>query len=80
MKNFFKTKKGVKTSVGIVAALVAVVSTISIMVPSYVAYKKYYDAAIAEREHQKYLNSLPLEFSLKLLAISMTPRNISKER
>ena len=57
MKNFFKTKKGVKTSVGIVAALVAVVSTISIMVPSYVAYKKYYDAAIAEREHQKYLNS-----------------------
>lgn len=62
MKNFFKTKKGVKTSVGIVAALVAVVSTISIMVPSYVAYKKYYDAAIAEREHQKYLNSLPLEF------------------
>ncbi len=62
MKNFFKTKKGVKTSVGIVAALVAVVSTISIMVPSYVAYKKYYDAAIAERDHQKYLNSLPLEF------------------
>ncbi len=62
MKNFFKTKKGIKTSVGIVAALVAVVSTISIMVPSYVAYKKYYDAAIAEREHQKYLNSLPLEF------------------
>ena len=32
------------------------------MVPSYVAYKKYYDAAIAERDHQKYLNSLPLEF------------------
>ena len=62
MKNFFKTKKGVKTSVGIVAALVAVVSTISIIVPSYVAYKKYYDAAIAERDHQKYLNSLPLEF------------------
>ena len=46
----------------VLSALICVVSTMSIMIPSYVSYKKYYDKAVEEREYQKYLQSLPLEF------------------
>ncbi len=42
--------------------VVATVLTISFMVSSWLDYKNYYDTLIAEREHQKYINGLPLEF------------------
>lgn len=45
-----------------VAVLIILIATLSIMIPSYTSWKTYYDAAVAEREHQKYLASLPLEF------------------
>ena len=58
----FRNRKFVAVFIAIACAVIIAVSVLSIMIPSYLTYKKYYDAAIAEREHQKYLNSLPLEF------------------
>ena len=63
-----KFKRGVMWACTGVAVLVAAVTAIDIMIPSYYDWKDYYDAAIAEREEQKYLNSLPFEF----LGISAT--------
>ena len=63
-----KFKRGVMWACTGVAVLVAAVTAIDIMIPSYYDWKEYYDAAIAEREEQKYLNSLPFEF----LGISAT--------
>lgn len=60
-----KSKKFKRTLMisAVSVAVIAAVSTVAgIMLPSYVEWKKYYDSAISDREYQKYLNSLPLEF------------------
>lgn len=62
MKAIFKSRKFIIAMMCLVAAIVIAVTAVCFMVPSWRSYKEYYDAAIAEREHQKYLNSLPLEF------------------
>lgn len=49
--------------VGIACAVIAVVVALSLMLGSYGSWKGYYDRLMAEREHQKYLESLPLEFT-----------------
>ena len=49
--------------VGIACAVIAVVVALSLMLGSYGSWKGYYNALIREREHQKYLDSLPLEFT-----------------
>lgn len=60
-KRFFKSKKFLTgISVG-TACIIAVSATLGIMLPSYFSWKSYYDTAIADRDHQKYLQSLPLE-------------------
>lgn len=62
MANFFTSKKGVKIIAVSLALTVVAVTSISVMVPSYLDYQKYYSEVMSEREHQKYLDSLPLEF------------------
>ena len=62
MANFFTSKKGVKIIAVSLALTVVAVTSISVMVPSYLNYQKYYSEVMSEREHQKYLDSLPLEF------------------
>ena len=62
MANFFTSKKGVKIIAVSLALTVVAVTSISVMVPSYLEYQKYYNEVMSEREHQKYLDSLPLEF------------------
>lgn len=49
--------------VGIACAVIAVVVALSLMLGSYGSWKGYYNTLIEEREHQKYLDSLPLEFT-----------------
>ena len=49
--------------VGIACAVIAVVVALSLMLGSYGNWRGYYDRLMAEREHQKYLDSLPLEFT-----------------
>lgn len=49
--------------VGIACAVIAVVVALSLMLGSYGSWKGYYNTLIEEREHQKYLESLPLEFT-----------------
>ncbi len=46
---------------GITLAIVAIVATLSIMIPSKVGYDKYFKAAMEEKKQREYLNSLPLE-------------------
>ena len=48
------------TAVALAVVIVAV-SALAIMIPSYTSWKAGYDAAMQDREHQKYLQSLPLE-------------------
>ncbi len=47
---------------GITLAVVAIVTTLSVMLPSYAKWKTYYDTLMAEKKKKEYLNSLPLEF------------------
>ena len=47
---------------GITLAIVAIVTTLSIMLPSHAEWKKYYDNVMAEKKQKEYLNSLPLKF------------------
>lgn len=49
--------------VGIACAVIAVVVALSLMLGSYGSWKGYYNTLTREREHQKYLDSLPLEFT-----------------
>ena len=49
--------------VGIACAVIAVVVALSVMLGSYGSWKGYYNTLTREREHQKYLDSLPLEFT-----------------
>ena len=59
----FKDRRFVAAVIMIVSFAVIAVSVLSIMLPSYLTYKKYYDAAVAEREEQKRINSQPLTFT-----------------
>ena len=58
----FLNKKFLVTFCIVLSVLIMIIAPLSIMVPSYMSYKEYYDNIIAEREHEKYLQSLPLEF------------------
>ena len=59
--NLFKNKKFVTWfSVGAACVIIAV-SALGTLLPSYLSWKDYYDAAIADRDHKKYLQTLPLE-------------------
>lgn len=58
----FSTKFLIRLIGGISLFVLAAVLTISFVVPSWVSYQDYYNAIIEEREHQKYINSLTLEF------------------
>lgn len=51
---------------GVSLALIAVTTSVSVMVPSYVKWKNYYDNVMAEKAERERLNALPLE----LLGIS----------
>lgn len=53
-------KKFVRTIALALAATVCVVSCSSVMISSYVSYNDYYNTLMEEKEHQKYLQSLPL--------------------
>ena len=66
IKNKFRNRKFLSVLIIVVALTMCIVGALAFMIPSWTSYKSYYDAAVAEREHQKYLNSLPLE----LLGIS----------
>ena len=57
----FKSKRFLTVFVIVTALVICAIVALSVMVPAWATYKDYYDKAIAEREHKKYLNSLPLE-------------------
>ena len=57
----FKNKRFLTVFVIVTALVICAIVALSVMVPAWATYKDYYDTAIAEREHKKYLNSLPLE-------------------
>ena len=46
---------------GITLGVIAIVTTLSIMIPSKVKYDDYYKAAMAQKAEQERINSLPLE-------------------
>ena len=58
----FKDRKFVAVFIAIISVVIIAVSVFSIMIPSYLSYKEYYDKAVWEREEQKRINKLPLEF------------------
>lgn len=68
MKKLF-TKKFVRIIASALIVATIAISCSAIMISSKVSYNKYYDAAIKEKEYQKYLNSLPLE--LKDISLSL---------
>ena len=55
--------KLIKIIVGIACGVIVVAVTLGVMLGSYGNWRGYYDRLMAEREHQKYLESLPLEFT-----------------
>ena len=59
--NKFKNKKFVSWFAVCIAAIIMVSTVLGIMVPSYTNWKEYYDAAIAERDYNKYLSKLPAD-------------------
>ena len=64
--DIFKSKKFL-TGIAVGASVIIVgSSTLGIMLPSYFSWKEYYDAAIADRDYQKYLQTLPLEITLPI--------------
>ena len=67
MANNVKNKKRskgffIRLISGISLALIAVTTSVSVMVPSYVKWKNYYDDVMAEKAEKERLNALPLEF------------------
>ena len=66
ISNKLRDKRIISALVVTIAILICVITALSLMLPSWLSYKEYYDAAVAEREEQKRLNALPLE----LLGIS----------
>ena len=65
--NLFKSKKFLKIFTVSLSCLLIGIYALATLLSSYIPWKKYYDNAIAQKEHEKYLNSLPFEF----LGISM---------
>lgn len=55
--------KLIKIIVGIACGVIVVAVALGVMLGSYGNWRGYYDRLMAEREHQKYLESLPLEFT-----------------
>lgn len=55
--------KLIKIIVGIACGVIVVAVALGVMFGSYGNWRGYYDRLMAEREHQKYLESLPLEFT-----------------
>ena len=56
-----RSKRFLTGFVIVTALVICAIVALSVMFPAWAPYKDYYDTAIAEREHKKYLNSLPLE-------------------
>lgn len=52
----------IKLISALAALIVIVVATVSIMLPSYLEYQVYYTDVLQNKEYNKYLESLPLEF------------------
>ena len=52
----------IKLLSAVAALVVMVVAIFSIMVPSYSEYQPYYDSVMQEKEYDKYVSTLPLEF------------------
>lgn len=59
--NLFKNKKFVCWFAFAVTAVIVVSTVLGIMLPSYFGWKDYYDAAIAKRDRDKYLQALPAQ-------------------
>lgn len=59
--DLFKNKNFVRLFSLILAGVILISSCLAVMLPSYLSYNSYYNKLVAEREHEKYLNSLPLE-------------------
>jgi|GEM_PF-5718942 len=57
-----KSRKLVKILTAASIGTAAVAGSLAVVLSSWFRYKAYYDQASAEREHEKYINSLPLEF------------------
>ena len=55
--------KLIKIIVGIACGVIVVAVALGVMFGSYGNWRGYYDRLMAEREHQKYLESLPLELT-----------------
>lgn len=55
------SRKLLNTIIGITAGVAIVSTATTIMATSYSDYINYYNRVLEEKEHQKYLNSLPLE-------------------
>ncbi len=52
----------IKLLSAIAALIVMIVASINVMVPSYSEYQDYYNGVMQEKEYDKYVESLPLEF------------------
>ncbi len=52
----------IKLISGVTLGTAAIVTTLSVMVPSYLEYKNYYDTAMADKAEKERLSKLPLEF------------------
>ncbi len=63
VKDKFRSRKFRTVFVIVTALVICAIIALSVMLPSWTGYKSYYDAAIADREYKKYLNSLPLELT-----------------
>lgn len=61
LSDCFKSRKFISWFAVCLALIIVISSALSIMLSSYCDWKEYYDNAIAERNHQKYLQSLKLE-------------------
>ena len=53
--------KRLRLAVGVFLAVVAAVTAAALIAGSYKEWKDYYDEALAEKEYNKYIQSLPLE-------------------
>lgn len=60
--NIFKKKRFWNITTLVAAILTCAIAAPAIIVPSFLNYQAYYNEMVSDREHQKYLASLPLEF------------------
>ena len=54
-------RKWINIALGAVAGIVVVTTAATVIGSSYSQYKSYYNDVQSQKEHQKYLDSLPLE-------------------